>query len=164
MNRIRAVRVSPVLDCIILQQICRKLLKALNHKATHPCCLVGWSLFTGAKMKHWVSGQSPQRRALLPCNVQTEIEPDLCLQFSLTSADCSEIHCKMHSDPQWFLLRISTPECHKLYAFWNVSVAWSGSFTIWKMSCTITQGHQWYDEPLYLSYGFFLSLYLQLQN
>lgn len=115
MNRTTAAHVAPILDYIILKQIHRELLKTLNHKGTQPCCLVGWCLFTGAEVKHWMAGQSPPKRAALPCNMQTEIEPYVCLQFSLTSTVCSEIHCKMHSDPQLLLLRISTPECHKLY-------------------------------------------------
>lgn len=65
-------------------------------------------------MKHWVSGQSPWQRTALLCNMQNEMESYVCLQFFLTSPDCSEIDCKMHSDLQLLLLRRSTLECHKL--------------------------------------------------
>lgn len=42
MNRTRAACVTPVLDYAILQQIHRKLLKALNHKGTVKLPLLSW--------------------------------------------------------------------------------------------------------------------------
>lgn len=70
------------------------------------------------------------------------------LKLSLMCACSSPLHLQIAVALQnAFRSTVSSPKDklllkgHDLYACWNVSLAWSGLFTVWKISCTTTQWH-----------------------
>lgn len=91
------------------------------------------------RINHWLSGQSPPPKKLLFLQwadwnwalCVPAVLPYIC-RLQLQNAFRSTV-----SSPKDKLLL----KGHDLYACWNVSLAWSGLFTVWKISCTTTQWH-----------------------
>lgn len=117
----------------------QEILWGLERQSTQLCSLVEKCHFTSAESNTGCLGSHLLQKKLLflqyadwnwsPC--VPEVLPYICRL---------QLHCKMHSNPQLLFLRISFFSRAINYACWNVSVASPGSFSKWKISCTIPSG------------------------